>query len=80
MEGVAADACAAGDGVAFDDLHVADGAEVLHVVLIFLLNDNALLATTFLLYAFQEVANPIRVYSSIGDKISQVLIGVLWLE
>lgn len=80
MEGVAADACAAGYGVAFDDLHVADGAEVLHVVLILLLDDNALLATTFLLYAFQEVADSIRVYSSISDKISQVLIGVLWLE
>ena len=42
MEGIPADSVAGGDGVALDDLHVADRAEVVLIILIILLNYHIL--------------------------------------
>jgi hypothetical protein len=79
VESVAADVCAGGGGITFDNLHMTDGTEIFHIILILLFNNNI-----FLWYFFldkpQEIEDSIRVNSAIRNDVAKVLIAVFRLQ
>jgi hypothetical protein len=79
VESVAADVCACGGGITFDNLHMTDGAEIFHIILILLFNNNI-----FLWYFFldkpQEIEDSIRVNSAIRNDVAKVFIAVFRLQ
>ena len=76
MEGVHADGGAGGDCIALDDLHVADGAEVVVVVLVLVLLDDHILAGEADLDVLEEVRDLVVVDAAVGDDVAQFLVGV----
>jgi hypothetical protein len=79
VEGVAADGGAGSGGVALHDLHVADGAEVVVLVFILLLDDHVA-AGHLDLGVLQELGELVVVDPAVGDDVPQFLVGVLPLE
>ena len=76
MEGVHAYGGAGGDCIAFDDLHVADGAEIVIIVLVLILLDDHVLAGEADLDVFEEVGDLVVVDASVGDDVAEFLVGV----
>lgn len=79
MKSISTDVSAGGDGIAFDDLHVTNGAEILHIVFVFFFHNNVFLGN-FFLDKPQKVENSIRVDSSIGDNVSEVFVSIFGLK
>lgn len=79
MESVAAHVCAGGGRITFDNLHMTDGAEIFHIILILLFNNNIFLRY-FFLDKPQEIEDSIRVNSAIRNDITKVFVAVFRLQ
>lgn len=76
VEGVHADSGAGGDCIAFYDLHVADSAEIVVVVLVLVLLNDHILAGEADLDVFQEIGDLVVVDAAVGDDVPEFFIGV----
>lgn len=80
VEGVHADSGAGGDCIAFYDLHVADGAQIVIVILVLIFLDDHVLAGKADLDVFEEVGDLVIVDAAVGDDVAQLLVGVCMPE
>ena len=82
MEVIFADSGAGSDSIAFDDLHVANSAEIIVIILILLLNNDILAqdAGFYVFYVFEEIGYFVVVNPAVGDDVSQFFVGVCVAE
>ena len=82
MEVIFADGGAGSDSIAFDDLHVANSAEIIVIILILLLNNDILAqdAGFYVFYVFEEIGYFVVVNPAVGDDVSQFFVGVCVAE
>lgn len=76
MEGVHADSSAGGHCIAFDDLHMANGAEIVIIILDLVLLDDHIFARKTYLHILEEVRDLIVMDPSIGNDVPQFFISV----
>lgn len=76
MEGVHAYSSTGGDCITFDDLHMANGAEIVIIILILLLLDDHIFARKAYLHVFQEVRDLVIMDPTIGNDVPQFFIRV----
>lgn len=78
MKGIPADSSAGCDGITFDDLHMADGAKIILVILIILFNNYILSynATNHIFHIFQEICYLVVMDAPARNYVSQLLISI----